>query len=83
MLLEVLTFISANKAVITGSVACVGEVVVIILNLRRKYKAEAAKTIRVPIPNKNWEVTMTETTIEPAWRKVLWAANPINLFRKP
>ena len=82
MLLETLSFLAANKTVVLGAVACVGESGVIIYNLVRKVKAENAKRILHDVSQvKAVHAVDFESTSK--WQKILWSANPMNLFREP
>ena len=82
MLVSLLTFLSENKVIITGATLCVGEVIVIITNLYRKNKIETkAKAIDTIIKknreNPEWPPWLAKTNLQ----KILWAANPLNLFK--
>lgn len=100
-LLQILTYISENKTVITGAVGCIGETTVILWNLWRHAQAERAKLeaalkkaledLQKALEEKASHVAESKmpcawddwVEVVPLWRKVLWSANPINLFRKP
>ena len=80
MLVNILTFLSENKAIITGATLCVGEVVVIIVNLCRKGRIELDKMDDVRKSRK--EVPQLTPWLEKTdLQKILWAANPLNLFK--
>jgi len=73
MLESILTFLTANKAIIVGATATLAEVGTIIINFVRKNKAEKQMS----------EAGVTDVPKTFVGKKLLWAANPVNLFRKP
>ena len=68
MILEALQFLASNKAAVIGAAVTISEVVVIGVNTYRRLKANAQK---VQLAGEM-----------PMHRTILWAANPLNLFRK-
>jgi hypothetical protein len=72
---SILTWLADNKTIVVGAFATLSEVIVIIVNCYRKTKAEkvAVKTL-ISVPETAPKSTLT--------RKLLWSANPINLFRE-
>ena len=77
MLESILTFLAANKTIIVGATATLAEVGTIIINFVRKNKAEKQMVQTMS------EAGMTDVPKASVGKKLLWAANPINLFRKP
>ena len=67
MFLEALQFLTTNKLAILGAAAVVSELIVIAVNTMRKCKAQKVQT-------------MSNQKVKD--KSFLWAANPINLFRK-
>jgi len=66
---DILTFLNNDKTIIVGAVVVITEVLTIIINFYRKIKAEAnaVKTLNA----------------KPSFiQRLLWAANPLNLFVK-
>jgi hypothetical protein len=77
MIIEALTFIAANKAIITGAAITIGELCIIVHNYRRKIKAEEVAVTKSTCSDEFVSLAMT------FWEKIWWSANPINVFRKP
>ncbi len=71
MIEQILQFMTENKLIIIGAATTISEVIVIFWNMRRK-----AKTVKVMAATEN-------ATPESKLSVILWAANPINVFRKP
>ena len=74
-LVSILTFLSANKAIIVGATATMGEVTITLVNLYRKYKAGKNN-----LSNLSYETVSNDRKIG---KMLLWSINPINLFRDP
>ena len=66
----IIAFLASNKAVI-GAMVSILEGFVVLINLWRKFSAKP-----------KGEVDAMSSSPS-AFREFLWAANPINLFRKP
>lgn len=67
-LVSLLTFLTEHKVVIVGAAATISELIVIIVNLWRKLRQRKTGV-------------MVYTPVSPV-RTLLWAMNPINLFRR-
>lgn len=77
MLVEILTFLATHKVVIAGAAATLSEVVVVLVNLRRRLKKQSEEvTLLSEIYD---DVNQKPST----FKNLLWSANPINLFRSP
>jgi hypothetical protein len=68
----ILTYLTENKLLLVGAVAALTEVLAIVINFWRKVKAEATAV----------KVYGGDHVKVSAISKLLWSANPINLFRK-
>lgn len=73
MITELLEYLTTNKVILVGAAATIGELIVIAVNTYRKIRADKISdqqisTLEAKPPRKN---------------TLLWAVNPINLFRKP
>ena len=77
MLESILTFLAANKAIIVGATATLAEVATIIINFVRKNKAEKE------VVQTMGDASAASAPKASVGKKLLWSANPINLFRKP
>ena len=69
MIESILTFLSENYKIITGAALTDSELIIIAVNCYRKTKASA--------------ITFSSNRHESVFQKLIWACNPINLFRKP
>lgn len=80
MIIETLTFLSQNKTIIIGATATIAELFVIIINLKRRIKKEQnlVKYMTAPYINLEQRTRISRTL---SLRNLLWAANPINLFK--
>lgn len=67
-MLETITFLATNKVAIIGACGVIAEIVIIVVNTIRRCKAS----------KQSFELMSNKT----GFQKFLWAANPINLFRK-
>ncbi len=76
MLESILTFLATNKAIIVGATATLAEVTTIIINFVRKNKVENEMVQTMG------DVDSPESLKSPLGKKLLWSANPLNLFRK-
>lgn len=88
MVVEILQFLTDHKLIVVGAATTISEVVVVLVNLRRKLKKENQVMEAMSALNSNGEV-VSSNDVESQRKKttisgnLLWAANPINLFRKP
>jgi len=76
MIETILTFLAGNKAIIVGATATIAEVATIVINFVRKNKAE--KQVVQAMGTEG----ATDAPKTSLGKKLLWSANPINLFRK-
>jgi hypothetical protein len=72
MLESILQFLSSNKTIVVGATACLAEVATIIVNFTRKIRSDKQKVQTLDAGKK-----------QSFTKKLLWSANPINLFRSP
>ena len=71
MIDSIMTYLAENKAVVVGAVATVLEVATLVINFWRQNKSNKVKPLGVEAKGRT------------KLQNFLWAANPINLFRKP
>ena len=74
-LTDVLNFLTSEKTVIVGSITCLCESVVIIVNTYRRLKSHEQDNKITP---SSYEPSPKLKTSE----ILLWSLNPLNLFRK-
>lgn len=74
MLNMILTYLAEHKTIVVGATATVLEVLTLFVNFWRKNKA--AKQVQL------MGADVTTGNRKTKFQKLLWAANPINLFRK-
>lgn len=73
MFVEILQFLTNNKTIVVGATVAIGEVIVVLANVYRRFKNERkALTVMDAVKKSLFSVS-----------NLLWAANPRNLFRKP
>ena len=72
MLENILEFLTNNKIIIIGATVTLTEVLTVIINFRRKNKAEQSMISTMGTNYKYKTIS----------QKLLWSLNPINLFRK-
>ena len=78
MLEYILTFLAENKAIIIGTAATITEVATIVVNFVRKTKSdENIVQIMMDAESSTQETSPKSST----GKKLLWSANPINLFK--
>lgn len=70
MFLEILTFMAAHKVIIIGATTTFAEVVVVLFNLWRRLRSPHTEL-------------MSSDQKSVTFKTILWAANPINLFKQP
>ena len=64
-----IVFLGSNKTIIIAAATTVAELITIGVNLYRKLKAE--------------KKTVVLKSKQSFTKKLIWASNPVNLFRKP
>lgn len=74
-LTSIITYLASNKAVLIGAATAIAELTTIAVNLYRKLKAEKSKVSAMSASDEACRPSKT--------KQLLWAANPINLFRAP
>ena len=72
----ILEWMVANKAVVIGAAGVISELIVIAVNTYRAIRANKKQIEAMGLPSKPTEFDKKVSVL-------LWAANPINLFRKP
>lgn len=72
MVESLLQFLTDNRTIIVGATVTIAEVTTVVVNLLRKLKSEKEKM-----------QTMGAGERESFAKKLIWSANPINLFRQP
>jgi len=80
MLESILTFLTENKSIIVGAAATIAEVATIVVNFVRKTKANEKVVQTMMNAGDDIEFGGSKPS---NGKKLLWSANPINLFKKP
>jgi hypothetical protein len=86
MLTQILQYLADNKALLLAAAATLLELIVLAVNTYRRIKANQTDAQKAPSPritvDENQPVTvMAEISAPTLARTLLWAANPVNLFR--
>ena len=76
MIEHILNFLTSNRAIIVGAAITIAEVIVVVINVWRKNRAEKTLVKLMNIASKTY---VYDTKVQ----TLLWILNPINLFRKP
>ncbi len=65
---KIITYLAENSVVLIGAATTIAEILIIIINTRRRLKSRpgASKSVK-----------------QSKFKTVLWVINPINVFRKP
>lgn len=75
----ILTFLTENKTIIVGAVVTLTEVATIVINFVRKTKSDA-KVVQTMIDSGTGTSQLAPKAS--VGKKLLWSANPINLFKR-
>lgn len=82
MIVEILTFLTDYKVIVVGAATTLSEVVVVLVNMRRKLKAERQAVETMSAADQDFE-KRTRLSRMLSRKNLLWSANPLNLFRQP
>lgn len=82
-LTEILKYFTDQKLIIMGAAITVSELIIIAVNTYRRLRAKTEILMKFPALTKTPTVDEKKLLKENTLKVILWAANPINLFRKP